>query len=184
MRYCVFQPSTWSHHEYKYCNRVLDSKECSLYGALGSEVGDLCSLPVCLISLTLLGVGGGSVQLWHTNSQTTGRFGPVWEIFGAAQRGHLLQGAGKKDRILYGGETNSQILKQTEPSLRCRGQTLSCRGCSADYKYTAFCYFKEGNIFLFWMLWPYILKSGAEEMLPALKCKLAAEYVPKSYWVI
>lgn len=141
MRYCVFQPSTWSHHEYKYCNRVLDSKECSLYGALGSEVGDLCSLPVCLISLTLLGVGGGSVQLWHTNSQTTGRFGPVWEIFGAAQRGHLLQGAGKKDRILYGGETNSQILKQTEPSLRCRGQT-------------------EGNIFLFWMLWPHILKSG------------------------
>lgn len=118
---CVFQPSTWSRHEYKYCNGVSDSKECSLYGAFGSEVGDLCALPVSLISRALLGVGGGSVQLWHAHTQTAGRFGPVWEILGAAQRDRLLQGAGKKDRVLHGGLTNARMLKQTEPSLHCRG---------------------------------------------------------------
>lgn len=44
----------------------------------------------------LSGVGGGSVQLWHADTQTAGRLGPVWKIFGTAQRGGVLQGAGER----------------------------------------------------------------------------------------
>lgn len=47
-------------------------------------------------NICLLGFGGGSVQLWHTDPETSGWSGPVWEILGATKRSSFLQGAGER----------------------------------------------------------------------------------------